>query len=94
MKWYVVYTKPNGKKRATEQLAKFNINYSWVWKFVGSDWGGRVGLPLFWSLYICAISRKDRNMVFNSPGIVEVFILARKTCYSKRPWNWNYQRMA
>jgi transcription antitermination factor NusG len=81
MKWYVVYTKPKWEKRATEQLTQFGINcYCPMIKKVQqrSDRKIKVTVPLFNHYIFVQLAEKDRNMVFQSPGVVRyLFWLGR-----------------
>lgn len=73
MKWYVVYTKPKWEKRATEQLTQFGVNcYCPLIKKVKqrSDRKIKVEVPLFSNYMFVQLAEKDRNMVFQSPGVV------------------------
>lgn len=73
MEWYVVYTKPKWEKKAAEQLTKYNINcYCPVIKKIQqrSDRKIKVEVPLFDHYIFVQLAEKDRNMVFNSPGVV------------------------
>ncbi|TDD93419.1 UpxY family transcription antiterminator [Flavobacterium cellulosilyticum] len=73
MKWYVVYTKPKWKKRAAKQLTKFGVNcYCPLIKKTQqrSDRKIRVEVPLFNHYIFVQLAEKDRNIIFNSPGVV------------------------
>lgn len=73
MNWYVVYTKPKWEKKVAEQLASFGVEcycplitkvHQW------SDRKKKVEVPLFNSYVFVQLSEADRNLVFQSVGVV------------------------
>ena len=73
MNWYVVYTKPKWEKKVAEQLEKFGIEcYCPIIEKVQqwSDRKKKVQVPLFNSYVFVNIEESDRNLVFQSTGVV------------------------
>lgn len=73
MNWYVVYTKPKWEKKVAEQLTKAGVAcycplivkiHQW------SDRKKKVEVPLFNSYVFVRLEEKDRNLVFESVGVV------------------------
>jgi transcriptional antiterminator RfaH len=73
MSWYVVYTKPKWEKKVAEQLCKLGIeNYCPLVTKVRqwSDRKKKVEVPLFNSYVFVQLAESDRNLVFQSAGVV------------------------
>ncbi len=73
MNWYVIYTKPKWEKRVSEQLNKIGINcYCPVVTKIQqySDRKKKVIVPLFNHYVFVQLAERDRNLVFQSPGVV------------------------
>jgi transcriptional antiterminator RfaH len=73
MSWYVVYTKPKWEKKVAEQLCKLGIeNYCPLVTKVRqwSDRKKKVEVPLFNSYVFVQLAASDRNLVFQSSGVV------------------------
>lgn len=73
MNWYVVYTKPKWEKKVAEQLKNKGITcYSPLITQVRqwSDRKKKVEVPLFNSYVFVQLPEKERNMVFQSVGVV------------------------
>lgn len=73
MNWYVVYTKPKWEKRVEDQLLKFGVScycplVNKVQQY--SDRKKKVIVPLFNHYVFVQLAEKDRNVVFQSPGVV------------------------
>ena len=73
MNWYVVYTKPKWEKKVAEQLVQRGIECYCplvtqirLW----SDRKKKVEVPLFNSYVFVRLEEKDRNLVFQSSGVV------------------------
>lgn len=73
MNWYVVYTKPKWEKKVAEQLTKNNIECYCPLTIQIRQWTDRkkkVEVPLFNSYVFVRLEEKDRNVVFESAGVV------------------------
>ncbi|MDQ5929034.1 MAG: transcriptional antiterminator RfaH [Bacteroidota bacterium] len=73
MNWYVVYTKPKWEKKVAEQLNKIGIEcYCPIVEKIQqwSDRKKKVQVPLFNSYVFVNIEESDRNLVFQSTGVV------------------------
>ena len=73
MKWYVVYTRPKGEKKVTEQLKKIGINCYCPLIKRKQQWSDRkkiVETPLFSHYVFVQLAEKDRNSVFTAPGVI------------------------
>ncbi|GEL11977.1 transcription antitermination protein nusG [Flavobacterium glycines] len=73
MNWYVVYTKPKWEKKVAEQLLQKGIDcYSPLVTQVRqwSDRKKKVEVPLFNSYVFVRLNEADRNLVFQSSGVV------------------------
>ncbi len=71
--WYVLYTKPKSEKKVAERLTEMGILAYCPLITKISQWSDRkkkVQLPLFNSYIFVNIMDKDRNVVFDVPGIV------------------------
>jgi transcriptional antiterminator RfaH len=71
--WYVVYTKPKWEKKVAEQLTAFGVECYCPLITVVRQWSDRkkkVELPLFNSYVFVQLEEKDRNLVFQSAGVV------------------------
>jgi transcription antitermination factor NusG len=73
MNWYVLYTKPKWEKKVAEQLTKSGIECYCPTIIQLRQWSDRkkkVEVPLFNSYVFVQLPDADRNIVFNSPGVV------------------------
>jgi transcriptional antiterminator RfaH len=73
MNWYVVYTKPKWEKKVAEQLCKLGIENYCPLVIKVRQWSDRkkkVEVPLFNSYVFIQISESERNLVFQSAGVV------------------------
>lgn len=73
MNWYVLYTKPKWEKKVAEQLSKNGIECYCPTVIQIRQWSDRkkkVEVPLFNSYVFVQLTETDRNLVFNSPGVV------------------------
>jgi transcriptional antiterminator RfaH len=73
MNWYVVYTKPKWEKKVAEQLTKFGVECYCPLITIVRQWSDRkkkVEVPLFNSYVFVQLEEKDRNLVFQSAGVV------------------------
>ncbi|AWG21416.1 antitermination protein NusG [Flavobacterium faecale] len=73
MNWYVVYTKPKWEKKVAEQLDKVGVECYCPLIIKEKQWSDRkkkVEVPLFNSYVFVKLEDADRNLVFQSPGVV------------------------
>ena len=73
MNWYVVYTKPKWEKKVAEQLKNKGITCYCPLVTQVRQWSDRkkkVEVPLFNSYVFVQLPDKERNMVFQSVGVV------------------------
>lgn len=73
MNWYVVYTKPKWEKKVAEQLKNKGITCYCPLITQVRQWSDRkkkVEVPLFNSYVFVQLPEKERNMVFQSVGVV------------------------
>lgn len=73
MKWYVIYTKPKWEKKVAEQLMKFGVECYCPLIIKERQWSDRkkkIEVPLFNSYVFVRLGEKDRNLVFQSSGVV------------------------
>ncbi len=73
MSWYVLYTKPQTEKKVASRLEKIGIEVYCPLITEKRQWSDRikkVSLPLFKSYVFVRISDKERNKVFDVPGVV------------------------
>lgn len=73
MNWYVVYTKPKWEKKVAEQLTQRGVECYCPLITQVRQWSDRkkkVVVPLFNSYVFVQIAEADRNLVFQSAGVV------------------------
>lgn len=73
MNWYVVYTKPKWEKKVAEQLAQKGIDCYCPLVTQLRQWSDRkkkVEVPLFNSYVFVRLNEADRNLVFQSAGVI------------------------
>ena len=73
MNWYVVYTKPKWEKKVAEQLRNKGIECYCPLITQVRQWSDRkkkVEVPLFNSYVFVQLPDSDRNLVFQSVGVV------------------------
>nr|WP_288836999.1 UpxY family transcription antiterminator [uncultured Flavobacterium sp.] len=73
MNWYVVYTKPKWEKKVAEQLTGKGIECYCPLVTQIKQWSDRkkkVEVPLFNSYVFVRLAEVDRNLVFQSSGVV------------------------
>jgi transcription antitermination factor NusG len=73
MNWYVVYTKPKGEKKVAEQLTRFGIKCYCPLIIKVQQWSDRkkkIEVPLFNHYVFVQVAEKDRNLVFDAPGVI------------------------
>ncbi|MEL1240086.1 UpxY family transcription antiterminator [Flavobacterium flavipallidum] len=81
MNWYVLYTKPKWEKKVAEQLLQKGIECYCPLVTQIKQWSDRkkkVEVPLFNSYVFVRLNETDRNLVFQSSGVVRyLFWLAK-----------------
>ena len=73
MNWYVVYTKPRWEKKVADQLSKIGIRCYCPLIIQMRQWSDRkkkVEMPLFNSYVFVQLEDLDRNLVFQTPGVI------------------------
>lgn len=73
MNWYVIYTKPKWEKKVAEQLEQLNIECYCPLITKVRQWSDRkkkIIVPLFNSYVFVQLREEDRNLVFQSSGVV------------------------
>ncbi|HEY6143565.1 MAG TPA: UpxY family transcription antiterminator [Flavobacterium sp.] len=73
MNWYVVYTKPKWEKKVAERLNEIGVVAYCPLVTKTSQWSDRkkvISVPLFNSYVFVQIEEKERNRVFETPGVV------------------------
>ncbi|SDS33340.1 Transcription antitermination factor NusG [Gillisia sp. Hel1_33_143] len=73
MSWNVLYTKPRTEKKVAERLRDENLEIFCPLVKEVRQWSDRkkkVEIPLFNSYVFVKIKEKQRNVVFNCPGVV------------------------
>lgn len=71
--WHVIYTKPRAEKKVEERLNNFGIEAYCPVKQEVKQWSDRkkkILVPVLPSMVLVNIDEKDRNKVFNIPGVV------------------------
>lgn len=73
MNWYVVYTKPKWEKKVAEQLTQKGMECYCPLVTQIKQWSDRkkkIEVPLFNSYVFVRLNEVDRNLVFQSSGVV------------------------
>lgn len=73
MNWYVVYTKPKWEKKVAEQLTEKGVECYCPLVTQIRQWSDRkkkVVIPLFNSYVFVRLNEADRDLVFQSTGVV------------------------
>ena len=73
MPWFVIYTKSRNEKKVSELLQKNGVEVFCPLVKLKKNWSDRtkiVETPLFNSYIFVNLSEKDRNVVFNVPGVI------------------------
>jgi transcription antitermination factor NusG len=71
--WHVIYTKPRAEKKVEERLNNFGIEAYCPVKQQLKQWSDRkkkILVPLLPSMVLVNIDEKERNKVFDIPGVV------------------------
>ena len=73
MPWFVIYSKSRNEKKVAELLQKNGVETFCPLVKLKKNWSDRkkiVETPLFNSYVFVNLSEKDRNVVFNVPGVI------------------------
>lgn len=73
MPWHVIYTKPKNEKKVADRLQQIGVDVYCPLVTVVKQWSDRkkkVQMPLFNSYVFVSISEKEREIVFQVPGVV------------------------
>ena len=71
--WHVIYTKPRAEKKVEERLNNFGIEAYCPVKEEIKQWSDRkkkILVPVLPSMVLVNIDKKQRNKVFDIPGVV------------------------
>lgn len=73
MPWYVLFTKPRNEKKVEKRLTTLGIQAFCPTRIERRQWSDRikkVSVPLLPSMVLVNLQEKERNKVFEVPGIV------------------------
>ena len=71
--WHVIYTKPRAEKKVEERLNNFGIEAYCPVKQQVKQWSDRkkkILVPVLPSMVLVNIDEKERNKVFDIPGVI------------------------
>jgi len=86
MPWFVIYTKSRKEKKVAELLQKNGVEAFCPLVKLKKNWSDRkkiVETPLFNSYVFVNVSEKDRNVVFNVPGVIRYLFWLKKPAIVK-----------
>ena len=86
MPWFVIYTKSRNEKKVSELLQKNGVEVFCPLVKLKKNWSDRkkiVETPLFNSYVFVNISEKDRNVVFNVPGVIRYVFWLKKPAVAR-----------
>ena len=86
MPWFVIYTKSRNEKKVAELLQKNGVEVFCPLVKLKKNWSDRkkiVETPLFNSYVFVNISEKDRNVVFNVPGVIRYVFWLKKPAVAR-----------
>ena len=86
MPWFVIYTKSRNEKKVAELLQKNGVEVFCPLVKLKKNWSDRtkiVETPLFNSYVFVNLSEKDRNVVFNVPGVKRYLFWLKKPAIAK-----------
>ena len=81
MPWFVIYTKSRNEKKVAELLQKNGVEVFCPLVKLKKNWSDRtkiVETSLFNSYVFVNLSEKDRNVVFNVPGVIRYLFWLKK----------------
>ena len=79
--WFVIYTKPRAEKKVEERLNNFGIEAYCPVKHEVKQWSDRkkkILVPVLPSMVLVNIDEKQRNRVFDIPGVVRYMFWLKK----------------
>ena len=79
--WHVIYTKPRAEKKVEERLNNFGIKAYCPVKQEIKQWSDRkkkILVPVLPSMVLVNIDEKERNKVFDIPGVVRYMFWLKK----------------
>ena len=79
--WHVIYTKPRAEKKVEERLNNFGIEAYCPVKQEVKQWSDRkkkILVPVLPSMVLVNIDEKERNKVFDIPGVVRYMFWLKK----------------
>jgi len=79
--WHVIYTKPRAEKKVEERLNSFGIEAYCPLKHEVKQWSDRkkkILVPVLPSMVLVNIDVKERNKVFDIPGVVRYMFWLKK----------------
>ena len=79
--WHVIYTKPRAEKKVEERLNNFGIEAYCPVKQEVKQWSDRkkkILVPILPSMVLVNIDEKERNKVFDIPGVVRYMFWLKK----------------
>ena len=79
--WHVIYTKPRAEKKVEERLNNFGIEAYCPVKQQFKQWSDRkkkILVPVLPSMVLVNIDEKERNKVFDIPGVVRYMFWLKK----------------
>ena len=86
MPWFVIYTKSRNEKKVAELLQKNGVEVYCPLVKLKKNWSDRskiVETPLFNSYVFVNLSEKDRNVVFNVPGVIRYVFWLKKPAVAR-----------
>jgi transcription antitermination factor NusG len=86
MPWFVIYTKSRNEKKVAELLQKNGVEAFCPLVKLKKNWSDRtkiVETPLFNSYVFVNLSEKDRNVVFNVPGVIRYVFWLKKPAVAR-----------
>ena len=86
MPWFVIYTKSRNEKKVAELLQKNGVEVFCPLVKLKKNWSDRkkiVETPLFKSYVFVNLSEKDRNVVFNVPGVIRYVFWLKKPAIAR-----------
>ena len=86
MPWFVIYTKSRNEKKVSELLQKNGVEVFCPLVKLKKNWSDRtkiVETPLFNSYVFVNLSEKDRNIVFNVPGVIRYVFWLKKPAIAR-----------
>ena len=79
--WHVIYTQPRAEKKVEERLNNFGIEAYCPVKQEVKQWSDRkkkILIPVLPSMVLVNIDEKERNKVFDIPGVVRYIFWLKK----------------